>query len=154
MENITDIDAEQLLSALTSNIKFSVRGNSRNGQVKTTLLTSMTAEQQEQHLKQHPFGTYQTNRFWRQPHPARVMSEIIEQQMNGTYEHTASELASDIRKQLPERALTASVNRVMKHLPRTADASEFYERITNDYGEQPSKQMLRTALRNYIREHR
>ena len=154
MENTTSTDVEQLLLALTKNIKFSVRGNSRNGQVKTTLLTSMTDEQREQHLRQHPYGTYQTNRFWRHPHPARVMNEIIEQQQNGTYEHTASELASDIRKQLPERAVAASVSRVMKHLPQTADASEFYKRVASDYGEQVSREMLATALRSFIREHR
>ena len=147
MDNIEFEQADELLDTLVKGIKFSERRNSRNGRVITTIQASVTPEMYEQHLRtlgsKTSFGITST-RAGRQ----------LRAWETDTDKHTPSELASLLHKQLPERALLASVSRVLKRLPRTATASEFYERVTSDFGERPSKQDLRAALRAYIREQR
>lgn len=132
------------LKALTANIKFKQRGNSRNGQIKITRYMNLTDEQIEQRIEQAkraPIINPCANRYFRRPTPTRVMDEIIEQQIR-----TGSFSVKNDRQ--TQRFIQPAVKRALKHLSPTATPSEFYEQVVSELGEHTDIASIRTALRS------
>ena len=134
------------LKALTANIKFKQRGNSRNGQIKITRYMNLTDEQIEQRIEQAkraPIINPCANRYFRRPTPTRVMDSIVEQQMRTGTHHIEQDRHT-------QRFIKPAVERVLKHLSPTATASEFYEQVNSEFGEHLDVAEVRTALRSIV----
>ena len=137
MENTNFEQALAQLTALTANIKFNDRPNSKHGQVIITHEASMTAEQYIAYIKEHPFPTITDNRFWRQRKPTELQTSAPD----GLGEHWL------------RQSLKASVNILLEQAP-TASPSEFIERLAKRTGGTVNKQRLQAVLRDIVREQR
>lgn len=147
-EFLTALDT---LKTLTSDIKFAPSHNSRNGRV---IITVKATGDINTDYEQATY-TAGANRYFRRATPTRVFEQIIEQQATGEWQQrTITDTINTLSEQGRQTRITNTARRVLKHLPQTATAREFYEQCASELGEHASVAELRTALRSIMREQR